>query len=153
MRVLVWLSVLVICSPVNAQTNSRSSTDSKNSLVPPQKQQAADKVILPYYGGQAETLARDCKLAEKANLDRMVYQGPPDEISRVMYCLGFVGGIVDAETVNGVAQRKRFCVPDAATGGQLAKVIAKYGDYHPEKLYMPGVWFTFAALESAFPCE
>jgi hypothetical protein len=43
-------------------------------------------------------------------------------------------------------------VPDSVTSTQLAKVIVKYGNDHPQELHLPGVIVVTNALLAAFPC-
>ena len=149
MRPLAWFLIFVTCSLANAQAIA-PDTESKRSAAPAKQEHT---VSLQFYGPHTERLVKACRAADKMNLDRMVFEGSVNEFYDAGNCLGFAAGIVDAETVNGVVQQKRFCVPTSVTGSQLVKVIAKYGDAHPEKLHMPAVWFVFEALEKAFPCE
>jgi len=104
--------------------------------------------------GHAEKLVKDCKTVQKADLDHMVIQGSASEHFEAGYCIGLVSGVVDSESLNGVTQQKRFCVPiPDVTGTQLAKVVAKYGDDHPEELHLPSIYLVIRALQTAFPCK
>jgi hypothetical protein len=45
------------------------------------------------------------------------------------------------------------CVPTDVTAGQMAKVIAKYGNDHPEELHQQGSAFVIKAFSEAWPCD
>lgn len=102
-------------------------------------------------GPGAESLVHECKGVENVDLDKMAV--PAKDAMGVGLCLGYIAGISDVDRVDAVAKQNRMCVPDNASGAQLAKVIVKYGDDHPEELNEPGAIFVTLAMKKAFPCR
>ena len=45
-----------------------------------------------------------------------------------------------------------FCIPENVNPAQLARVIVKYLENHPEKLHEEDIVLTVEALTQAFPC-
>ncbi len=45
-----------------------------------------------------------------------------------------------------------ICLSSGVSEAQLAKIVVKYGDDHPEKLNTPSAWVVMTALQQAFPC-
>lgn len=45
-----------------------------------------------------------------------------------------------------------YCLPDGVTQGQVAKVVVKYMDDHPEKLHLRAEILVINSLIAAFPC-
>ncbi len=70
-------------------------------------------------------------------------------------CMAYIAGIIDGSTVMGHGSSKPYlvCIPHDVTLGQLALVVKKYGDDHPENLHWPAVRFVNTALRAAFPCH
>jgi Rap1a immunity proteins len=101
----------------------------------------------------AETLVRQCKATE--NIDADTKRVPIKDASDVGLCMGFISGVVDLNTLDsGILKHPTngWCVPDSATSTQLAKVVVKYGNEHPEELHVTSVIFVANALLAAFPC-
>jgi len=68
-------------------------------------------------------------------------------------CLGFIEGFRQlAVMTQPVTNLKLLCLPDGVPNGQLAKVIVKYLDQHPEKLHLPAAQLMYDATDDAFPC-
>jgi len=61
-------------------------------------------------------------------------------------CLGFTMGIWFGTT-------EKTCVPEGVTSGQLAAVVTKYMNDHPELLHEQARDIVFTALFEAFPCK
>ena len=109
--------------------------------------------------GTAERLVDSCKKVENLEVDHMA--APSKEHYDVGLCSGFIIGVVDAETYRAeVAQsfgqkdaHPAECVPSNATVTQLAKVIVKYGNEHPNELHTAAIDFVHGALMSGFPCK
>jgi hypothetical protein len=45
-----------------------------------------------------------------------------------------------------------FCTPTEAQGEQVARVIMRYLETHPNMLHHPGAFLGIYALRDAFPC-
>src|SRR2546428_11414886 len=87
-------------------------------------QQASSVYI---HGGNAEALVNNCAAA-----DKML----PKDAPGLSYCFGYILGVVDMHNaLNAVLASPKdntYCIPDNATATQLAKVLVKYGNDHPE---------------------
>jgi hypothetical protein len=82
------------------------------------------------------------------------------------YCLGYLSGARaaigferDINYAESVVRPKqtgppvfRICIPEEATQDQLAKVVVKYLNDHPERLHEDAFLLVFAAYSDAFPC-
>ncbi len=115
-----------------------------------------DENMIPVHSrmGKAENLISKCKNVENINPDGKTV--PLKDAPEVMTCLGYISGILDladfdqalppAHTAHG------WCLPDGASSSQVAKVIVKYANDHPEELHLPAVLLVANALLKAFPC-
>jgi len=109
--------------------------------------------------GTAERLVAACKKVE--NLDANNMAAPSKEHYDIGLCSGFIMGVIDAETYRAEVFRSfgqkdvhpAECIPNAATVTQLAKVIVKYGEDHPNELHTAAIDFVHGALMSNFPCK
>jgi len=70
-------------------------------------------------------------------------------------CRGFINGAYDGHNVVSTIYKQDhvFCPPKNVTVGQIAKVVVKHLENHPEKLHEMAVGAVYAALYLAFPCE
>ena len=101
----------------------------------------------------AEEFINNCKAVE--NVDPVNKVVPLKDVQEVGLCLGAIGAFVDLDTLDsGIAKHPThgWCVPDNASGAQLAKVIVKYGNDHPQELHLPAVVVVANAFLAAFPC-
>ena len=140
MQTKKWVRSVVMLA-LCLSNNSRGSQESKDGMI-------------TFHGlrePRAESLVHECKGVENVDLDKMTV--PAKDSMGVGLCLGYIAGISDVDKVDAVAKQNRLCVPDNASGAQLAKMIVKYGDDHPEELNEPGVMFVISAMKKAFPCR
>jgi hypothetical protein len=75
------------------------------------------------------------------------------EFGQGLYCIGFVHGLVDMNTVydaDGAATF--FCPPQEFTVGQGVRVVVKFLQDHPERLHKDEAILAVSALQQAFPC-
>jgi hypothetical protein len=63
-------------------------------------------------------------------------------------CLGYIQGIVDAET-----DMARTCLPGSVTPGQARDIAIKLLDDHPELRHYTASSLVTRALAEAFPCR
>jgi hypothetical protein len=106
-----------------------------------------------FHYSNSETLVRQCEAV--GNVDLGTKMVPVKDASDVGLCMGFVSGLADLDTLDsGLAKHPShgWCLPDSATTTQLAKVIVKYGNDHPEELHLPGAIVVANAFLAAFPC-
>lgn len=77
-------------------------------------------------------------------------------------CIGYLAAIGDMESnyktilsATDYTNKKLthiFCIPDTADSQQLAKVVIKYLNEHPEKLNQQASWLVIEAFSKYFPC-
>ncbi len=109
--------------------------------------------------GTAEQLVAACRKVENLEPGNMV--APSKEHYGVGLCSGYIIGVIDAESYRAEVfrsfgqkeARSPECVPETVTVTQLAKVIVKYGNDHPNELHTAAVDFVHGAFMSAFPCK
>jgi len=69
------------------------------------------------------------------------------------YCIGFVVGVVDDETMIGdILKRPIICLRPSVTAGQLRDVVIAYLQRHPEKRDYTAASLVMSAVLDAFPC-
>lgn len=112
-----------------------------------------DITLAGNYHYKAEVLVGVCKAVENVNIDGKTV--PLKDAMAVGTCLGFISGVADLNTMDLdiLKTHHAWCVPDGVTTTQLAKVVVKYGNDHPEELHFPAVVVVAGALVGAFPCS
>jgi hypothetical protein len=69
-------------------------------------------------------------------------------------CIGFINGYQQlAVMLPASANIKLACWPDGATPIQIAKIVVRYLDQHPEKLHLPAAQLIYDATSDVFPCS
>jgi Rap1a immunity proteins len=84
-----------------------------------------------------------------------------DERWDAMYCMGYIGGVVDADKVWQLQPSKtleqpdvpHYCFPKDTQMGQIHRVVLKYLEDNPQKLYLGAAALIRLALHDAFPCQ
>jgi hypothetical protein len=71
----------------------------------------------------------------------------------VPYLRGFTDGFGAALIGLNDSKQVAFCPPKEVTVSQMAKVVVKFGNDHPEKLSMPAFLFTLVTLREAYPYQ
>jgi Rap1a immunity proteins len=107
--------------------------------------------------GTFESLVNSCRKVDTIH-DGII---PAENQAGAGLCLGFINGVVDgimlsdATRAGGSLKRMQstLCVPETASGAQLAKVVVKFGDNHPEELHQPAAFEVAMALKTAFRCD
>lgn len=64
-------------------------------------------------------------------------------------CIAYVGGVVDGMLWG---EPSYLCLPEGVTQGQLAAVVAKFLEDHPERMHLNAPVLIADALQGAFPC-
>ena len=90
------------------------------------------------YGKKGRDIAFDCKVRSTNNA--VTEAAALDYLSCVSYLQGFTEGAY-------------FCVPVGVTAFDLAAVVVKYGDDHPERLYLERGAFVKEVIDNAYPCK
>jgi hypothetical protein len=72
-----------------------------------------------------------------------------------MFKMGLCAGTIDTlvELAALMPEEVRFCLPGQVTRKQVAQVIVRYLEQHPESLHRKFVVLASAALLDAFPCR
>ena len=106
-------------------------------------------------GGSAEDFVNDCAAVDR--MDNQAKTVPLKDVQGLSYCFGYILGLVDMRnTLNAVMPTARtgsYCVPNNASQTQLAKIVTRYGDAHPEELNQPAIVIVTDALVQSFPCK
>jgi hypothetical protein len=92
------------------------------------------------------TLHEYCNLVsrDKATLSN-------EEATHEAICLFYVSGIVDGYQLG--ESSLKICTPDKVSLGELALIVSKYLNEHPEKLHNPPQYLVVDAIYTAFPCK
>jgi hypothetical protein len=110
--------------------------------------QPAGTYIATVFGPSGGELVENCrevtKVQRKEEADALGAQA----------CISYIAGVVDGGQFAARGERRLFpvCFPPGVDGNQMAKIVVKFGDDHPEKLNNGGTWIVINALRSAFPC-
>ena len=67
-------------------------------------------------------------------------------------CLGYAAGYRDALDYQKLYTPIEICIPDAATNGQIMRVLVKFLEENPEQLHQNAGALAFAALKIAYAC-
>jgi Rap1a immunity proteins len=108
--------------------------------------------------GQERTgikLLEECQLATKSTSDLT-----NSEMPKAVHCFGYLSGTSDTLVFWGEANRRSkggtpppACIPESATTGELARVVVKYLNDHPNRLHLNYGVLVILALEDAYPCK
>jgi hypothetical protein len=92
-----------------------------------------------------------------SNEDRRV---PPDQVAESNHCLGYVQGIIDANSFwdaidnrNHQLTRAHYCMAESVTFEQVIRVVVKWLENNPKDLNENGYIIVESALVKAFPCR
>lgn len=106
-------------------------------------------------GGSAETLLNDCSAVNQ--MDPQTNAVPAKDVQRIQFCFGYVLGVIDMHSImaagSGRVKDTNYCIPANASWPQLAKVVVKYGNDHPEVLNQAALILISDAFSQAFPCQ
>ncbi|MGA2086582.1 MAG: Rap1a/Tai family immunity protein, partial [Terracidiphilus sp.] len=82
------------------------------------------------------------------------------ELAKGMHCLGYLSGVTDTylfwKYTNNTQKAKVYvpaCIPEGATNFELARVVVKYLNDHPNQLHKSYRLLVMLALEDAYPCK
>lgn len=107
------------------------------------------------HGGNAEEFVNACAAVDR--MDSQAKTVPLKDAQGLSYCFGYILGLVDMRnTLNAVMPSARtgsYCAPNNASSTQLAKIVTRYGDAHPEELNLPAIIVVTNALVQSFPCR
>lgn len=107
------------------------------------------------HGGGAEALVNDCAAVDR--VDTQTNKAPIKDIQGIQYCFGYIFGVVDMRDILTASlpnpKDGAYCIPDNASATQLAKVVARYGNEHPEELNQAALLLVSNAFIKSFPCK
>jgi hypothetical protein len=106
--------------------------------------EAQGSVWLFITGDSLATYCRDFLLVR-----RNAAASNDQQLQRYAACLGYVAGVSDALTVEGI---RHYCLPFRSDAGDITEVVAKYLDEHPDDLHMSAYTLVVQSLASAYPC-
>jgi hypothetical protein len=71
------------------------------------------------------------------------------------FCLGYITGVTDLDGADGSAfpERRRSCVAENVSNGQVRDVVVKYLKDHPEERHIQASILIVKAMAQAFPCK
>jgi hypothetical protein len=101
------------------------------------------------FGNSADALVMNCRDAVRIDEEES------GDANRRAACLQYIAGVFDGQSYSAGMKGGKYpvCLDSEVTLTQMAKVIVKYGDEHPEKLHQTAIYLINAALESAYPCH
>ena len=119
-------------------------------------------IVIPISAQAAKDSGTGSDLLSYCGLYRNMLDGndPRDmeAMSEIMRCVGFLQGIgavlgeMEA-SVNTTTADLGICMPDAASTGQITRVVVKYLEENPALLHLSQDTLAIAALVHAFPCD
>ncbi len=119
-----------------------------------QTKPSAGAASLPSFAStiSAEDLVRLCRPVMNATPENTL---PLDQTNAAGFCMGYVTGVSDAVSYaeNGGTFSQNLCIPKGVSSSQIARIVVKYGNDHPERLHLHATVFTIEALQGAFPCR
>jgi Ssp1 endopeptidase immunity protein Rap1a len=71
------------------------------------------------------------------------------------FCLGYINGATDLDGMDGSVfpERRRSCVAENVSNGQVRDVVVKYLRDHPEERHLLAAILIVKAMSQAFPCK
>jgi hypothetical protein len=95
-----------------------------------------------------EDLLRGCRAAVENRLFT------PKDQAEGGACVGVIVGVAAGAVIQSRALNapRPFCLPNASND-QLARVVIKYIDQHPEVMHWPFPELAYHALKDAWPCK
>src|SRR5262249_54068277 len=119
-----------------------------------QKQSASETGSLMFSrGGTGEVFLNRCKPAEASDPAKNKAAGK--DAQSIGFCFGFIGAVLDLDTASAHSgdQPKRYCVPENVSWPQLARIVSKYGNDHPDALQRAAIALVGSALRQTSPCQ
>jgi hypothetical protein len=113
-----------------------------------------------FRAGFGEQLVTSCRALD--DVERSVGSTLPmkdllEQFKKSGTCMGFIQGVIDSDTIAHTDKNGhpvgRLCAPAEASKRQLAKIVVKYGDDHPQQLHFPAAVIVLLAMKDAFPCQ
>lgn len=71
------------------------------------------------------------------------------------FCLGYITGVTDLDGMDGSVfpERRRSCVAENVSNGQVKDIVVKYLKDHPEERHLLAAILIVKAMAQAFPCK
>ena len=90
------------------------------------------------FGKKGRDIVFECKVRSLNNVVK------EDSVLDYMGCVYYV---------QGIAEGAYFCIPVGVTPPDLAAVVVKYGEDHPERLHLSRGEFVKEAFDKSYPCS
>lgn len=107
--------------------------------------------------GTAGGLADSCRALSEIFSQTNATMTPDEEGARIGaagYCLGFVKGFRYGHLyLSTLVQQAAFCIPHEVTEDQIARVVVKRVESHPEIEHVESPVFLAEVLSSTWPCR
>ena len=69
------------------------------------------------------------------------------------HCFGMIEAYLQLSSQLSPRYFPAHCIPEAVTFGQMAKVVVRYLDQHPEQLHLMATLVIAKATHDGFPCR
>lgn len=69
------------------------------------------------------------------------------------HCFGMIEAYLQLASELSPRYFPAHCLPEGVTIGQIAKMVVKYLDQHPEQLHLPATLVIAKVAHDAFPCR
>lgn len=110
---------------------------------------------------RGDSFAKMCRAAVSISDPTVLKpEDPADAVKFAMdagYCLGYLNGFFAGKSFvtyrDGMLAKKLSCIPANVTVDQMARVVAKTYDDHPEYGNAPAISFAAGSLARVWPCS
>jgi hypothetical protein len=101
------------------------------------------------FGNSADRLVKNCR--EVVHIDK----GEDGNEVSAQSCLHYLEGVYDGQSFAAGMNGGKYpvCLDSEVDIVQMAKVVVKYGDEHPEELHELAIKLVNDALKAAYPCH
>jgi hypothetical protein len=102
-----------------------------------------------YYGPSSEKLVAECRNITVLEPQK---KGSAVQLTR---CLDYLTGVVDGAMMVTMKDPSQFpaCIPPQENVGDLARIVMKFSEGHPEYKEKNASSLVVTAIEKAFPCN
>lgn len=107
----------------------------------------------------AKTLADGCRVLAEIQAgtaaERYGSDGVMVKATSAGYCAGYLNGVLGGYSAGVFKsnQAKKYCLPASVNVSQIARLIAKYVEEHPEVENIDELTFVLAMLAVTWPCR
>jgi hypothetical protein len=100
-----------------------------------------------------ESLVSNCRVVVATENDNYAKAPTADSMFAGGVCMGYIDGLrTGLQLLKATNPNARVCIPQEVSISELARVLVKWADQHPELLHKIKVSGALAAWGEAFPC-